>query len=250
MYEASCTISTSCSRPNSTAALEQAVGHHGAGRVVRVVQVEEPRAAPPRRRRSRRGPARSRARARSGISTASAPDEERPARVDRVAGVRRQRDAVGVEEGEVQVEHALLRAERRDDLGLGVERDAEAALVEARVRLAQLRSAAVRRVLVRAGVGRRGASASITTRGVGVSGSPMPRLITSTPAAFFSLIFRSSSANRYGGSRSSRLLGCIQLLQEFLAQRSGVHGPRPAGHLDLQVLGHVDHELAAVEHAL
>ena len=35
--------------------------------------------------------------------------------------------------------------------------------------------------------------------------------------ARFSLIFRSSSANRYGGRRSSRLLGCIQLLQEFLA---------------------------------
>src|SRR5215204_1899881 len=77
-----------------------------------------------------------------------------------------------------------------------------------------------------------------------MSGSPMPRLITSTPAAFFSLIFRSSSANRYGGRRSSRLLGCIQLLQELLAQRAGVDGPRQAGHVHVHVLPH-----AALEYA-
>src|SRR5215217_5351857 len=92
------------------------------------------------------------------------------------------------------------------------------------------------------------ARASITGWGVGVSGSPIPRLITSTPAARFSLIFRSSSANRYGGRRSSRLLGCIQLLEEFLAQRPRVHGTRPAGQVHMEVLAHVDHELAPVEH--
>src|SRR3954453_11011038 len=48
------------------------------------------------------------------------------------------------------------------------------------------------------------ASASTTTWGVGRSGAPIPRLITSTPSRRFSAIFRSSSANRYGGTASSR----------------------------------------------
>src|SRR5205085_6251987 len=40
--------------------------------------------------------------------------------------------------------------------------------------------------------------------GVGVSGSPTPKLITSTPAARFAAIFLSISANRYGGRLSIR----------------------------------------------
>src|SRR5207249_6120100 len=40
--------------------------------------------------------------------------------------------------------------------------------------------------------------------GVGVSGSPTPKLITSTPAARFAEIFLSISANRYGGRLSIR----------------------------------------------
>ena len=59
----------------------------------------------------------------------------------------------------------------------------------------------------------------------------MPRLITSTPAAFFSAIFRSSSANRYGGRRSRRYSVAFSSFSEFLAQRAGVHGPRPAGQV-------------------
>src|SRR4029077_14623922 len=88
--------------------------------------------------------------------------------------------------------------------------------------------------------------ASTTSAGVGRSGSPMPRLITSTPAARLAAILRSSSANAYGGMRSRRLLGLIQLLRclsgervsdsydllplplELLAQAAGEHGQRPA----------------------
>src|SRR3954453_8492135 len=57
----------------------------------------------------------------------------------------------------------------------------------------------------------------------------MPRLITSMPCAFFSAILRSSWANRYGGMRSRRLLGLIQLLGELVGERRGVHAPCPAG---------------------
>src|SRR5258705_13952324 len=48
------------------------------------------------------------------------------------------------------------------------------------------------------------ARAAITGSGVGRSGSPIPRLITSTPSRRFWAIFRSSSANRYGGTASRR----------------------------------------------
>src|SRR6266568_4419339 len=40
--------------------------------------------------------------------------------------------------------------------------------------------------------------------GVGVSGSPTPKLMTSTPAARFAWIFLSISAKRYGGRLSMR----------------------------------------------
>ena len=53
----------------------------------------------------------------------------------------------------------------------------------------------------------RAPAASVTS--CGTSACPdrrCPRLITSTPAAFLSSILRSSSANRYGGRRSSRSL--------------------------------------------
>src|SRR3954468_3398674 len=90
-------------------------------------------------------------------------------------------------------------------------------------------------------------SASTTSDGVGVSGSPMPSEITSIPCAFFSRILRSSSANRYGGMRSRRLLGLIQLLYELVAERCGVHALRPASQGHVQVLAHLHLEVAAVE---
>src|SRR3954470_19661061 len=75
----------------------------------------------------------------------------------------------------------------------------------------------------------------------------MPRLITSMPCAFFSAILRSSWANRYGGMRSRRLLRLIQLLDELVAERRGIHAPRPASQDHVQVLPHVHLEVAAVE---
>src|SRR3981081_4159986 len=76
----------------------------------------------------------------------------------------------------------------------------------------------------------------------------MPRLITSTPAARFSAIFRSSWAKAYGGMRSRRLLGFMQLLFEIVAQATLEHRPRPARQIDPQILADLDLELAAVEH--
>src|SRR2546421_4910535 len=75
----------------------------------------------------------------------------------------------------------------------------------------------------------------------------MPRLITSTPAARFSAILRSSWAKAYGGMRSRRLLGFMQLLFEVLAETPLEHRPRPARQLDPQILAHLDLELTAVE---
>src|SRR5450755_211669 len=80
-----------------------------------------------------------------------------------------------------------------------------------------------------------------------MSGSPIPRLITSTPAARLAATLRSSSANRYGGMRSRRLLDRMQLLYEFVGERSAIHRNRPAAQIDLQFLPHLDLQLAAVE---
>src|SRR5205823_6863085 len=91
------------------------------------------------------------------------------------------------------------------------------------------------------------ARAPTTSPGEGVSGSPIPRLITSIPCACFSWIFRSSSANRYGGRRSSRSLVFTEVLQEFIAQRPRVHRNRPAGQVHVHVLADFDLELAAVQ---
>src|SRR5581483_8542874 len=89
--------------------------------------------------------------------------------------------------------------------------------------------------------------ASTISGGVGLSGSPMPRLITSTPAARLSAILRSSWANAYGGIFSRRLLGFMQLLFELFAERAGEHRPRPACQVDLQVGPDLDLQLAAVQ---
>src|SRR3954447_15059970 len=47
--------------------------------------------------------------------------------------------------------------------------------------------------------------------------------------------------------RSRRLLGLIQLLDELVAERRGVHAPRPAGQDHLQVVSHLYLEVAPVE---
>src|SRR3954465_13372272 len=75
----------------------------------------------------------------------------------------------------------------------------------------------------------------------------MPSEMTSTPCSFFAAILRSSSANRYGGIRSRRSAGCMQLLDELVGELAPVHRDRPAGQVDVQVVGDLDLELAAVE---
>ena len=110
--------------------LEEALGHDRAGRVVRVVEEHQLRPLGDRRASiaSRSGTKPSSGS--SAISTGSAPGEPRPAGVDGVAGVGRERVVARVQEGEVEVEDRLLGADRRDDLALGVERHVEAPLVE------------------------------------------------------------------------------------------------------------------------
>src|SRR5436309_495497 len=72
--------------------------------------------------------------------------------------------------------------------------------------------------------------------------------MTSTPAAFFRRILRSSSANRYGGSRSSRsACELMQVPQEVVGQLSAVDGDGPSGQVHVEVLPHLDVELTAVE---
>ena len=82
--------------------------------------------------------------------------EQRPAGIDGIAGVRDKRDVARVEEGEAQVVEALLGADRRNDLCVRVDLDAEAAAVEAGQGRPELLTPPVRRVLVGAGVGHGG----------------------------------------------------------------------------------------------
>src|SRR3954451_22375120 len=89
--------------------------------------------------------------------------------------------------------------------------------------------------------------ASTTSAGVGRSGSPMPSEMTSMPAARFSRTLRSSSANRYGGMRSRRLLGCMQLLQEFVGELPPVYRDGPTGQGHVQILVDLHLELPPVE---
>jgi len=83
------------------------------------------------------------------------PREVRTPDVDRVGRRRHDRRVAGLQQHPHQVAEALLGADRADDLGLGVERDAEPALVESGDRGPQLGDAARGRVAVVAGVVRR-----------------------------------------------------------------------------------------------
>ena len=74
--------------------------------------------------------------------------QQRPGGVDGVARIAGQGDVAGVEEGQVDVGHGLLGAQRGDDLRGGVEGDAEARRVEAGHGLAEGRPPPVGRVLV------------------------------------------------------------------------------------------------------
>ena len=117
--------------------LEEALGDDRAGRVVRVVEEHQPRLGgdvggdrAEVGREAELGDQRQQLRRRAG--------EDRAAGVDRVAGVGGEGDVAGVEEGEAEVVDALLGADRRDHLGLGVDLDPEAAVVEVGEGLAEL----------------------------------------------------------------------------------------------------------------
>jgi hypothetical protein len=132
-------------------ALEQAVGDDRSGRVVGVIEEHQPRASEgvgrdrvEIRRKSALGPERQQLRLRAR--------QQRAPRVDRIAGVGRERDITRIEERKVEVEDAFLGADRRHHLGLGVKRDPEATRIESRDGLAELAPAAIGRVLVGAGI--------------------------------------------------------------------------------------------------
>ena len=116
--------------------------------------------------------------------------------MDRIAGVGHQHDVARRGDRLREIGEALLRAQRDDDLALGIELDAEAARVIGRLRLAQAREC-------RATPSSRGradcaaASASLATMcgAVGRSGLPMPRSITSWPAARARAFMAFTSAN-------------------------------------------------------
>src|SRR4051812_42704808 len=68
-------------------------------------------------------------------------------------------------------------------------------------------------------------------RGVGRSGSPTPRLITSRPAARAAFFFRSISANRYGGSFWRRSAFANEVVDIAESWRNGAPR-RPGGDKD------------------
>ena len=90
----------------------------------------------------------------------------------------------------------FLRADQREDLGVGVEVDAVPRLAEGRDRPPQLGSSLVEGVLVERRVLDVVLEARMIGAGVGRSGSPTPRLMTSRPAAMAAFFFLSISAKR------------------------------------------------------
>ena len=140
--------------------------------------------------------------ARPGVATG----EPRRHAVHRVAGVGDQRLVPGIEVRERDVPDALLRADQRDHLGLGIELDAEPPPVPVGDRPAELGRADVARVPVRRRVARP-PRASPRRRARASGGPDRPRRARSRrrpPRAWRRACGR-ASANRYGGSVSIRL---------------------------------------------
>ena len=82
----------------------------------------------------------------------AAPGDDEAELVDRIGRARHEDDVAGRADGLRHVGEALLGAQRRHDLGLGVELHAEAAGVVGGLRLAQARDALRGRVAVGAGL--------------------------------------------------------------------------------------------------
>ena len=135
-------------------ALEEPLRHDRAGRVVRVVQEHQLRAArdvlvdrPEVRHEAMLGLQRHQHRLAAG--------EPRSTGVNRIARVSRERVVAWVKERKVEVEDRLLGPDRRDDLVLGIELDVEAALVEIPHGASEVRAATIGGVAMRLGLAHR-----------------------------------------------------------------------------------------------
>ena len=111
------------------------------------------------------------------------PGEERAPDVDRVRRRRHQRGVARADQHPHEMREALLGPDGRHHLGLGVELDAELALVEVGDGAAELGDAPARPSSGGcAGCSAASASLSTATSGEGRSGLPKPRSMTSRPA--------------------------------------------------------------------
>ena len=131
--------------------------------------------------------------------------EERPPDVDRVRRARHHRGVARAEEHPHEVREALLGADRRAGLRLGVELDAEAASVEVGDREPELRDAAAHRVAVVARVLDRLAhlvDRDRRRREIGVAEPEVDDVVTGTRRD--SIFSASIVANTYGGSALMR----------------------------------------------
>ena len=125
--------------------------------------------------------------------------EDRAPDVDRVRRARHQRGVAGAEQHPHQVREALLGADRRAGLRLGVELDAEPAPVEVGDREPQLRDAPARRVAVVARVARRLAQLvdrDRRRRHVGVAEPEVDHVLAGSPGVHLQ---RVDLAKTYGG---------------------------------------------------
>ena len=113
------------------------------------------------------------------------------------------------------------------DLGVGSMLDPEPPLVEAGKASRNSCAAAVARVLVVAGSATASAHGLDDVRGVGMSGSPMPRLITSMPAARLSATCRSSSRT-WRHRRGAWRVGAAHRTRSVSARAQSRQAPPPA----------------------
>ena len=164
---------------------------------------------------------------------------QRPARVDGVPRIGAQRGVARVEEREVEVEDALLRADRRHDLGVRIELDVEAAHVEVRDGLAEVRAAAVGGVLVRLGLGDRllhRVDDDRRRRAVGVADAQRDD-VDALRALGGDLALE--LGEQVGRDEVQALAGLHRFsssVQKSSASVAAVHGPRPSGQVEVQVL--------------
>ena len=128
--------------------------------------------------------------------------------VDGIARVRNKRNIAGIDEAERRMADPLFGPNKRKDLGLRVQGQPESTPVPSSGGLAEGREALGLRIpVIRSVKGRLPERIDDWRRGRNVG---IPKLITSTPWAFFSAILRLMPTNRYGGTFSIRFESLIQ----------------------------------------